>query len=280
MLLTWAPDVLRAAGLTVVETPGWQTRSHGEFPASIAGYWHHDASPPGDSPGALDWMVNNWANASANFRVTRHGVWQCVGAGVAYHAGSTQVGHPANWNSFGVETDQTVNETPSPVMLDSTRAGFAALFKHMGRGADSLYFHKTSAYPLGRKVDPWFDAGSNDKANWPAELARERALVQQLINGPSVASVVDNRPTPPPLAPPYPGRVLRQGAKGADVKIAQLGLNRHSANLGITPLKADGDFGPATDRMLRAYQRARSGAPFRLAADGAIGPRTWPTFWQ
>lgn len=183
MLLTWAPECLRSAGIQVVETSGWTSRSHGAFPDSISGIWHHDASPPGDSPGSLNWMIDNWNNASANFWVNRQGVWYCVGAGVAWHAGSVLSGMPNNYSSFGVETDQTVNEVPSQAMLTATRKGFAALLKRMGRNAQSLHFHKTVASPVGRKQDPWFDNGSNNQGNWQNELNRERNNVQAIMDG-------------------------------------------------------------------------------------------------
>lgn len=186
LLHQWAPAVLRSAGLAVVETSGWTNRSHGAFPDSISAAWHHDASPEGDSPGALRWMIDNWANASANFWVNRPGVWYCVGTGVAWHAGAVLPGMPSNFTSFGVETDQTVNETPSPAMLASTRTGIGALLAHMGRDSSSAHFHKTIASPRGRKQDPWFDAGSNNQGNWPGELTRERNAIQAITDGGAV----------------------------------------------------------------------------------------------
>lgn len=270
MLLTWAPDVLRAAGLTVYETMGWRDRSHGQFPASIAGVWHHDASPPGDSTGSLDWMINNWPNASANFWVDRRGAWFAVGAGVAWHAGKVMDGVPGNFDSFGVETDQTIGETPSPAMLDSVRVGFAALFRHMGRNADSLWFHKIIARPPGRKVDPWMGPGSANPLNWPAELAAERQIVQGLINGVEVSSVVAPQapaaPTPAPATAPAVGSDwLRRGFKGDQVRL----LQTHLGVWGI-PVQVDGDFGPATETAVRTFQ-GRHG----FGVTGIIDPQTW-----
>ena len=60
-------------------------------------------------------------------------------------------------------------------------------------------------------------------------------------------------------------QVLRQGSTGGAVKIMQAGLNGKGF-----ALVADGIFGPATDRAVRAFQ-SRSG----LVADGICGPRTW-----
>lgn len=48
--ITWLPDVLRAAGLTVIEHDGWRTRglstSQRFEPEKGGVVWHHDASAP------------------------------------------------------------------------------------------------------------------------------------------------------------------------------------------------------------------------------------------
>lgn len=60
--------------------------------------------------------------------------------------------------------------------------------------------------------------------------------------------------------------VLKQGASGADVTTAQylLGVRGHGT-------AADGDYGPRTAAQVEAFQ-AEAG----LAADGVLGPVTWP----
>jgi hypothetical protein len=190
VLLSWSPEVLRSAGLQCIEVAGCYERSHGDFGDRISGVWHHDASPTGPSPGALDWMVSNWNNASANFWVDLNGVWYLVGVGASWHAGSVRAGMPNNFNSFGVETDHTINETYSDHMLECIRRGFAALLGHMGVDAMSLHFHKTIASPVGRKSDPWFDSRSNDINYWNEELYRERNAVQDYMDG------ITSSPTP------------------------------------------------------------------------------------
>lgn len=59
---------------------------------------------------------------------------------------------------------------------------------------------------------------------------------------------------------PYPGEVLRRGSRGEDVAWMQA----------IVGTKADGDFGPVTERAVRRWQ-SRNG----LAVDGIVGPKTW-----
>lgn len=65
---------------------------------------------------------------------------------------------------------------------------------------------------------------------------------------------------------PYPGHLLRRTMGGPDVKRIQEQLHAHGARR----LKADGDFGPRTERAVKRFQRMRG-----LFADGVVGPRTW-----
>ena len=64
-------------------------------------------------------------------------------------------------------------------------------------------------------------------------------------------------------------QVLRQGSKGKDVAALQRSLAMMGYGHGDTPLKADGDFGPATRSAVEAFQRAHT-----LKADGVAGPVT------
>ena len=99
MLATWVPDVLRAAGLTVVTYPGWETRSHGEIRTPMSVVWHHDASGVGDSPGVPAAMSRRWDSGdgiAAQSWVDRAGAWHIIASGVAWHAGRVLPGKPSN----------------------------------------------------------------------------------------------------------------------------------------------------------------------------------------
>ena len=59
---------------------------------------------------------------------------------------------------------------------------------------------------------------------------------------------------------------IKQGSKGNTVRSAQVLLRyRHGYNIDV-----DGDFGPATDAAVRAFQRAKG-----LGVDGVVGAKTW-----
>lgn len=58
--------------------------------------------------------------------------------------------------------------------------------------------------------------------------------------------------------------LLRKGAKGDNVKWLQYELRKHGYNIAV-----DGDFGPATDSAVRAYQKSKG-----LKVDGIVGENT------
>lgn len=72
--------------------------------------------------------------------------------------------------------------------------------------------------------------------------------------------VADGTSHPAPQPP-----ILKRGDKGKLVEELQNALIEH----GAARIKADGDFGPATDRAVRVFQAAR-----HLAADGKVGIKT------
>lgn len=73
-------------------------------------------------------------------------------------------------------------------------------------------------------------------------------------------------PPPPAPKPPagavfaYPGQPLRRGSQGEAVKLVQV----------VIGAKPDGDYGAATERRVKAWQKANS-----LLADGVVGTVTW-----
>ena len=166
--LTDLADILRKAGVSVKEMTytrgpyngktwkrvGFNNRGLTEFRGVM---WHHDASPFGDSPGALDWcMYMDIAPAAAAW-IDRKGVWYLYAAGLSNHAGvgSSELApnNTGNQYYYGIETDHTYGEAWSQPQLDSLRVGTAAIMRtYKLDPAKALEFHKT--YSPGRKNDP------------------------------------------------------------------------------------------------------------------------------
>lgn len=76
-------------------------------------------------------------------------------------------------------------------------------------------------------------------------------------------------PAPAPSPAPSTSRpTIRRGSTGQAVRDLQARLNRDYPL--YSKLVVDGDFGPATDKVVREFQ-----ARARLAVDGIVGPATW-----
>lgn len=70
-------------------------------------------------------------------------------------------------------------------------------------------------------------------------------------------------------APAWPGRVLQLGVQGQDVRMWQQQMKYRGWTIGV-----DGDFGPESDRVCRAFQAEK-----KLTVDGLVGPVTWRASW-
>lgn len=219
--LTDLADVLRAAGVPVIEetyTTGrykgmsWKQVGFGgqglrEFRHIL---WHHDASPRGDSPGALDWMKYYASDGSTNLTPAAAcwvcsgcngahaaGTWHVYAAGLSNHAGAGcggwGVGVSMNSYSLGVETDHTTGESwDSPKkqqQLAGLRAGTAAILSAYSLDpTPALLFHKTwtdggvDGVPFARWAYEGGTRGRKDDIDG-LDLLGERATVAALITG-------------------------------------------------------------------------------------------------
>lgn len=117
--------------------------------------WHHDASPQGDSPGALDWCKYMeiapagavWVCSGCNGKHAS-GTWHLLAAGLSNHAGTggndpsrggNTWGVPINGMNavaLGIETDHTYNEPwtgkKKQEQLNNLRRGTAAIMLAYG----------------------------------------------------------------------------------------------------------------------------------------------------
>lgn len=174
MAATWLAEVLREAGVPVVEMPGWRDLGNGTLtPQAVV--WHHDGSPPGASPNVPEYIRSQvkLGKPGANIWVGLSGTWYLIAARLTFHAGTVLAGKPNNSTSIGIETDHTTGEPWSGVqLLDSLRRGTAAILRHLDVGpAGGLEFHKTVCSPVGRKRDP-------DGLDLHAEQAAVAAFMQ------------------------------------------------------------------------------------------------------
>ncbi len=114
--LTWLPDVLRKAGLKVIEQPNWQTRGHGDVKRIIGVVCHHIAGA-GPKAGAISkddlatvtFGRHDLSGPLSNLALDRDGVFYIVAAGKAWHAGKGSWKGCTDGNShfIGIEAAQT-----------------------------------------------------------------------------------------------------------------------------------------------------------------------------
>lgn len=251
--LIWLPAVLRGAGLTVREEPGWQNRGRGEMGNVMGVICHHTGGQRRGNIPSLNVLINGRAAAPGVSRLrgplsqlglARDGTWHVIAAGRCNHAGEGIWQRLTNGNSnfIGIEAENTggANDFPWPeVQMESYRRGVAAILKHIGRGPEFCAGHKEYALPAGRKKDPSFD------------MVAFRAGVAAILNVDRAPAPVERRPT------------LRRGDRGQLVAVIQNKLRVPAGG-------ALGTFGPATEAAVRAFQRSRG-----LDDDGVVGPGTW-----
>lgn len=175
----WLADVLRDAGLAVKVSPGWKQRGLGDHlpwePRGVV--WHHDASPKGDSPAVVDFILSDIENHGAHIWIDMAGVWHILAAGRVGHTGKVKPGMPWNPEVLGIETDHTVGEEWPREQLDSLRRGTAAIMASQGWDPeDALYFHRQIS--ATGKVDPDGLSLSQEKRKVRAIMDRT-AVVEQ-----------------------------------------------------------------------------------------------------
>ena len=166
--LTWLPAALRAAGLKVVEVPGWETRGHGDVGKIVGVLAHHTCGPlHGDLPD-LNVLVKGRPDLSGplcNLGLGRSGTVWMIAAGRGYHAGAGKWQGIVNGNSqfVGIEAENT-GETKGAradvwpdVQMDAYARACAAILTYIKAKPIMVAGHKEYALPKGRKDDPNFE---------------------------------------------------------------------------------------------------------------------------
>jgi hypothetical protein len=246
--LAWLATVLRAAGLSVVETPGWQSRGRAEMGEPRGVLCHHTAGPLHGEDPSLETVLNGRPDLPgplSQLFLARSGTWHVLAAGRCNHAGAGSWHGVTAGNSelIGVEAENAGDGRDLwPVaQLESYARGVAAILTHIGADSVMAAGHKEFALPRGRKVDPSFDMIEfrEQVAGWMKHAA------------PSAPAARTTDPT---------RDMLRKGDQGRSVGDLQALLGLH----------VDEAFGPVTESAVKAFQSAHG-----LKPDGLVGPATW-----
>jgi hypothetical protein len=201
----WLADVLRAAGLKVIEQPGWKQRGHGDFKNITHVMWHHTA---GGGPDDWRWVqngTNGLAGPLSQLVLERDGTFRVIAAGVAWHAGvGSWPGLPtnnANWHAIGIEAVNDGRGQPWPLpQREAYRLGSAAILNKLKEPASGIVAHKEYAKIQG-KIDPYgFD------------MDAERRLVAALMKG-AAPVPVRNEINHFEVGNPWIGKRLHDGEK-------------------------------------------------------------------
>jgi hypothetical protein len=205
--LLWLPQVLRDAGLEVLEHAGWQNRGHGDIGKVQGVLCHHTCGPlHGDLPD-INILVDGRPDLGGplcNLGLGRSGKFYMIAAGKGWHAGAGNWQGVTDGNShmIGIEAENT-GETKGPraepwpdVQMKAYQRGCAAILGHIGATAIMVAGHKEYATPKGRKDDPSFDmaifrAGVSDlmgQASPKTAVSREGTVTEDGLNVRSNAS--------------------------------------------------------------------------------------------
>lgn len=245
MKATWLADILRSAGLKVVEEDGWQSRGkdfteikgvlcHHTGKGSVDGLRRLIRDGRSDLPGPLSQLF-----------LAEDGTFYIIAAGRSNHAGkgAWQGVTAGNSQLIGIEAQNAGDgkDIWEETQMVAYARGVAAILKHIGADDVMAAGHKEYALPKGRKIDPSFD------------MVEFREDVEAIMGGQGVRSA-------PPRTVDPKRAMLRKGDQGVSVRELQ-------KLLGIT---IDGAFGPATDAAVKAFQSKQG-----LIADGLVGPATW-----
>ena len=166
-MLVGLADILRGAGLPVVEVTGWKARGLSVMVAVKAIIVHHTSGlAHGDFPSlkAVRDGHDDLTGPLSQLGLGRTGIWYVIAAGRANHAGKTiDDSVYGNGNAIGIEAESTgvpvtdIGHAHWPeVQYESYIRGVRALQAAYGIPTSRVRGHKEVAIPAGRKTDPNF----------------------------------------------------------------------------------------------------------------------------
>lgn len=171
-MITDMADVLRAAGLTVIELPGWKTNAEddgGFDPIGIL--FHHDAM--GLHNMNVPTNMARRGEGGSQLWIRYDGVCVTLAAGRKWHAGLGigygEIGRDqGNTKMLGIETDYSGTGSWPAALVDSINRASAALAQHYGFPTSNCCGHKEYTRDTGRKIDP----ANYDLDAWRAQLGK------------------------------------------------------------------------------------------------------------
>lgn len=211
MKLSNLATVLRAAGLTVVESPGWSTRGYkapGDAAprdlAEVRGIlWHHTATNRARFNGAdaptLQMCIDgrpDVAGPLCQIVFGRNGTVYLAAAGLANHAGAGSApGIPkdqGNYYLIGIEMESS-GVTPWDWTADQLRVA-----PHLGAALERAYLmHLPEALRLQIGHAEYSSQGKIDPAGWPGGMDGLRDAINAVLRGAPAPAA----PGPAPVAP-------------------------------------------------------------------------------
>lgn len=209
VMLTDLATALRAAGLEVVEVPGWQSRGHGHMYSVETIVCHHTAtasSAAGDYPslGIVRDGRPDLSGPLAQLGLARSGAVYVIAAGVSYHAGEVWSTWMDNWHAIGIEAEHDGISPWPAAQVDAYARLVAALRAHYDIPLARVLGHKEVCQPAGRKTDPNFDmdtfrarvadiAQEDDMANYADQLDRIEAAAKAAATAATAAEQAADR---------------------------------------------------------------------------------------
>lgn len=167
MRALWLPQVLRAAGLTVHEVPGWRTRGSDSWGPVRGITCHHTAGSRNSTvQGEINVLLNGSSSAPppiAQLFLSRAGEWYVVASGTCFHNKVGWDGPNEGYGNdalLGIEAQHSGGSEPwTAVQYNSYVRGVAALVRHRADGwnvaVSRVAGHKE--HQPGSKSDPTFN---------------------------------------------------------------------------------------------------------------------------
>lgn len=217
--ITDMADVLRGAGIPVVELPGWKNTGETDGPFNPIGIlFHHDAMGLHNSnvPSYMSQNGNNGSQVWIGYYDGQTPSVVLMAAGRKWHAGLGQ-GYgdipPNSGNSLmiGVETDYTGSGPWPQELIDLVFKATAVIKQHYGFNTSNCCGHKE--YAPDRKIDP----ANVDLDAWRAQLSGNVPVVVHPTT-PTFPWPPVIAPTPPPALPNLLEEIMALDRNSAEYK--------------------------------------------------------------